>query len=120
MHASKCKPMILKSEPSKIDKRFEIFKIKSKTRCPLGFKLLWRLLWRMRFCYAVFIFLFFSFQSAFVDFSTDEQCIRALFINPQILLFSNFFIKNGFYSTIHIFKNYFTTVFSISAKISSI
>ena len=46
--------MILKSEPSKIDKRFEIFKIKSKTKCPIGFKLLWRL----RFCYAVFFFFF--------------------------------------------------------------
>ena len=36
---------------------------------------------------------------------------RALFTNPQISLFSNFFIKNRFYGTIHIFKNYFATVF---------
>ena len=32
----------------------------------------------------------------------------------QIPLFSNFFIKNGSHDTIHIFKNYFATVFSVS------
>ena len=32
----------------------------------------------------------------------------------QILLFSNFFIKNESRGTIYTFKNYFTTVFSIS------
>ena len=31
--------------------------------------------------------------------------------DPQILLFSNFFIKNRSYDIIHIFKNYFITVF---------
>ena len=36
---------------------------------------------------------------------------RALFTNPQISLFSNFFIKNGFHGTIHTFKIYFATVF---------
>ena len=46
--------------------------------------------------------------------------IRALFTDPQILLFSNFFIKNRCSSTIHTFKKYFITVFSISVKISSI
>ena len=35
----------------------------------------------------------------------------ALFTNPQISLFSNFFIKNGSHVTIHIFKNYFAIVF---------
>ena len=51
-----------------------------------------------------------------------EQCIRALFTDPQISFFINFFIKNGSYSTIHIFKNYFVTVFSVFSfnKISSI
>ena len=43
----------------------------------------------------------------------SEQCIRALFMDPQILLFSNFFIKNGSHGTIHTFKNYFVTVFSV-------
>ena len=32
-------------------------------------------------------------------------------MEPQISLFSNFFIKNGSHGTIHIFKNYFATVF---------
>ena len=32
-------------------------------------------------------------------------------MDPQISLFSNFFIKNGSHGTIHTFKNYFTTVF---------
>ena len=33
--------------------------------------------------------------------------------DPQTSLFSNFFIKNGSYGTIYIFKNYFTIVFSV-------
>ena len=35
-----------------------------------------------------------------------------LFMDPQIPLFSNFFIKNGSHNTIYTFKNYFTTVIS--------
>ena len=46
-----------------------------------------------------------------VDFFNCEQCIRVLFTDPQILFFINFFIKNGSHGTIHIFKNYFATVF---------
>ena len=42
-----------------------------------------------------------------------EQCIHALFTNPQISFFINFFIKNGFHGTIDTFKNYFATVFSV-------
>ena len=34
-------------------------------------------------------------------------------MDSQILLFSNFFIKNGSYSTIYTFKNYFATVISV-------
>ena len=51
-----------------------------------------------------------------------EQCIYVLFTYPQISLFNNLFIKNEFYGTIHTFKNYFTTVFSVFSfgKISSI
>ena len=48
------------------------------------------------------------------DFSHSFQSINAhsaLFTDPQISLFSNFFIKNGFHDTIHTFKNYFATVF---------
>ena len=32
-------------------------------------------------------------------------------MNPQISLFSNFFIKNGSHGTIYTLKNYFATVF---------
>ena len=48
------------------------------------------------------------------DFSHSFQPIsahRALFTDPQISLFSNFFIKNGSHGIIHTFKNYFATVF---------
>ena len=38
------------------------------------------------------------------------------FFSPQILFFINFFIKNKFYSTIHTFKNYFATMFSVLSK----
>ena len=44
------------------------------------------------------------------------HCSRDL----QISLFINFFIKNGSHGTIHIFKNYFTTVFSVFSKINCI
>ena len=47
----------------------------------------------------------------------------ALFVGPvhcsrdlQTSFFTQTLIKNGFYSTVHIFKNYFVTVFSVSAK----
>ena len=33
--------------------------------------------------------------------------------DPQISLFSNFFIENGSYGTIHTIKNYFATIFFI-------
>ena len=49
--------------------------------------------------------------AANVDFFS-EQCIRALFMDPQISFFINFFIKNGSHGTIYTFKNYFATVIS--------
>ena len=54
---------------------------------------------------------FFFFSAVKVDFFNRKQCICALFTDPQISLFINFFIKNWSYDTIHIFKNYFVTVF---------
>ena len=60
----------------------------------------------------VFLFFFF-FQPTIVDFVNCEQCICVLFTIPQIILFSNFFIKNGSHNTIYTFKNYFVTVFSV-------
>ena len=58
-------------------------------------------------------FFFFFFSAAMVDPFFCEQCTCALFMIPQTPLFIKFFIKNGSHSTIHIFKNYFTTVFSV-------
>ena len=51
-----------------------------------------------------------------------EQYIYALFTDPQILFFINFFIKNRFYSITYTFENYFITVFLVFNfnKISSI
>ena len=58
------------------------------------------------------------FPAAIVDQVFREQCIRALFTDLQTSLFNNFFIKNWSHSTIHTFKNYFVTVFSVFNKIS--
>ena len=68
---------------------------------------------RLRFFIHGFHFFFFSFQPAIVDFVNCKQYIYVLFTVPQITLFSNFFIKNGSHNTIHTFKNYFVTVFSV-------
>ena len=59
------------------------------------------------------IWLFNSFSATSVG---PVHCSRDL----QISLFINFFIKNGSHGSIHTFKNYFTTVFSVFSKISSI
>ena len=56
-------------------------------------------------------FFFFWLSAVNADFFNREQCIRALFMDPQISIFINFFIKNGSHDTIHTFKNYFITVF---------
>ena len=58
--------------------------------------------------------IFFFPPAALFDQVNHEQCTRALFMDPQIPLFSNFFIKNRSHDTIHRFKNYFATVFSVS------
>ena len=63
----------------------------------------------LRVSVSAFFFFFFSRVSW-----SNAATVNALFTDPQIPLFRNFFIKNGFHSTIHTFKNYFTTVFSIS------
>ena len=79
-------------------------------------------------------FFFLFFLAVMFDFSTralqtskmgGKQCTpmdRALFTRPTNFTFNNFFITNGFHGTIHIFKNYFATVFSVSvfSKISCI
>ena len=63
-------------------------------------------------CVCVF-WLLFLVPAALFDQVNREQCTHALFMDPQIPLFSNFFIKNGSHSTIYTFKNYFATVFSV-------
>ena len=40
--------------------------------------------------------------------------------DSRTLFFTKIFIKNGSYGTIHIFKNYFATIFLIFSKISDI
>ena len=77
---------------------------------------------RLRFSIYLFIYFFFFVTlkrycssllwTVAVTFD-HEQCICALFMDPQITLFNNFFIKNGSYGTIYTFKNYFATVFSV-------
>ena len=76
------------------------------------------ILWKSHF--VLFFFFFFFVPAALFDQVNREQCTDALFMVPQIPLFSHFFIKNGSHGTIHTFKNYFATMFSVSAKISSI
>ena len=75
---------------------------------------------RFFFCVLSFFFFFFFYSTATFDKVFCEQCIHALFMDPQFPLFSNFFIKNGSHYTIHTFKNYFATVFSVSATRSLI
>ena len=84
-------------------------------------------------------FNFFFFQAAFQwDFSSYSYClwtvaatfnyspVNSIHVHcswvPQTSIFSQFFIKNGSYGTIYIFKNYFISVFSVFnfSKISSI
>ena len=76
---------------------------------------------RFTFTFQLFFFFFFvklkcycsSLLWTVVVTFDREQCIYALFMDPQITLFSNFFIKNGSHGTIYTFKNYFATVFSV-------
>ena len=65
---------------------------------------------RRTFAFQLFFFFFFFFEPKCLTFFVNsERC--ALFINPQISLFNNFFIKNGSHSAIYTFKNYFAIVF---------
>ena len=53
---------------------------------------------------------FFFFEPKYLTFSVNSAWC-AMFTDPQISLFSNFFIKNKSHDTIHTFKNYFAIVF---------
>ena len=62
-------------------------------------------------CPMFHLFLFFFFWKCVpVHYSRD----------PQTSFFNKTFIKNGSHDTIHTFKNYFVTVFSVFNKISGI
>ena len=67
-----------------------------------------------------FCFFFFFSQPHYLTKSTINSARVHCSWIPQISLFSYFFIKNLSHGTIHTFKNYFVTMFSVSAKISSI
>ena len=66
--------------------------------------------------------LFFLASITIVDQVNNKQCTHVMFMGSKNSLFNNFFIKNGSHNTIHIFKNYFVTVFLIFnfSKINSI
>ena len=60
-----------------------------------------------------FIIFFFSWKVWLFNQFSATCGSHALFTNPQILLFSNFFIKNESHDTIYTFKNYFAIMFSV-------
>ena len=75
---------------------------------------------RPRFAFCFFCVSPFFFLARICWLFHGKQCIFILFTDSQILIFNNFFIKNGSHDTIHTFKNYFVTVFSVSVTISLI
>ena len=54
-----------------------------------------------------------AFVFAFVNGLLFLCRSRALFMGPASKDFSKFFFKNGSHNTIHTFKDYFATVFSV-------
>ena len=74
--------------------------------------------------YLTFSLLFFLFSFLIQPHYMTKSTVNSTRMHrswvPQISLFNHFFIKNGSHNTIHTFKNYFATVFSVSVKISSI
>ena len=64
-------------------------------------------------------FLFFFFYARVSLFQETQSTVQSLFTGPTTTLFKKNF-KNGSYGTIHTFKNYFATVFSVFNKISCI
>ena len=73
---------------------------------------------------ATFLHFMFSF-SFFLFFLEERLCFfsgsHVLFTGlTNLFFFNKTLIKNGSHGTIHTFKNYFATVFSVFSKISSI
>ena len=86
----------------------------------------WVWIARLAFAFFLFFFLhaFVRLQLLFMYCLMNSSCKvwhfyffqpisahSALFMDPQISLFNNFFIKNRSHGTIYAFKNYFATVF---------
>ena len=94
--------------------------VKLHSRINMGHHDLWFAMKPTSACLLYVFLFFFFFQPTIVDFVNYKQYIYVLFTIPQIILFSNIFIKNGSHNTIYTFENYFATVFSVSTKISSI
>ena len=92
--------------------------------------------WFRRLCLCFLFFIFYFFYQKHMNIAASGSCVlcmgptplsmsthclvMALLVgpvycsrDPQISLFSNFFIKNESHDTIHTFKNYFVTVFSV-------
>ena len=67
----------------------------------------------------IFLFFFFFLDAHIVVLET-KCTVYTLFMGPTTTLFRKKNIKNGSHNTIHTFKNYFATVFSIFSKISCI
>ena len=81
---------------------------KVHTKCVFGKRVLRFPDAHLRFSWCFF---FFSLEPKCLTFSMNSaRC--ALFMDPQISFFNNFFIKNGSRDIIHTFKNYFVTMFS--------
>ena len=76
--------------------RRKIICIKTHLEYSFGFKLIWHL----HFMFCVFLFFFFFVQLAIVDKPTVNSAPMHCSWVLQITLFSNFFIKNEFHSTI--------------------
>ena len=76
------------------------------------------------FCvFFVFFFFFFFLLPAYADFGGQKLLfctVVVLFIYCSNIVYTLKNIKNGSHDTFHTFKNYFATVFSVSATISSI
>ena len=72
--------------------------------------------WIQRLWAAFAFFFFFFLESLLLTFSC-EQCtpVGPVYYSQdsQNSLFNNFFTINGSHDTVHIFKNYFATIFSV-------
>ena len=73
---------------------------------------------RLRLRFLTFYFFFFV-PIALFDQVNYEQCTDVLFTDPQIPLFSHFFIKNGSHNTIYTFKIILLQCFQFSVSVSA-